>query len=112
MIMDKLNEGKIYHLDEMEEFFGGDEWRMQIDVTDIWNNYESKKITIEQFNNEYNNRLNKYKNDIVNLGADVWNDLVPLINKMKEGKDEKTLFPLYENIYDWADRHDILIKTK
>lgn len=104
--------GKIYHLDELEEFFGADEWRMQIDCVDIWNKYEAKEITLEQFNTEYKNRLLKYKNDIVNLGADVWNELVPTINKMNEGKGEETLVPLWEDIYDWADKNDILIKTK
>ncbi len=110
--MNKVNEGKIYHFDEMEEFFGSDEWRMQIDVTDIWNQYESKQITLEKFNSEYQSRLLKYKNDIVNLGADVWNEVVPLINKMNESNEEDNLFPLYEDIYDWADKNDILIKTK
>jgi len=104
--------GKIYHFNEMEEFFGEDEWRMQINITDIWNKYESKDLTLEQFNTEYKNRLLKYKNDIVNLGSDVWNDLVPLINKMNEIKGEEKLYPLYENIYDWGDKNDILIKTK
>ena len=103
---------KIYHLDEMEEFFGADEWRMQVDVTDIWNQYESKQTTLEQFNTQYKDRLLKYKNDIIGLGTDVWNELVPLINKMNEGKDEKVLYPLFEDLYDWADRNDILIKTK
>ena len=104
--------GKIYHFEEMEEFYGGDDWRMQIDVTDIWNKYEKKETTLEAFNQEYQNRLMKYKTDIVNLGADVWNDLVPLINKMSENKDEKTLLPIYEDIYEWGDKNDILIKTK
>lgn len=104
--------GKIFHLDELEEFFGADEWRMQIDVTDIWNKYEAKEITLEQFNTEYRNRLLKYKNDIVNLGADVWNELVPTINKMNEAKDEESLIALWENVYDWADQNDVLIKTK
>ena len=103
---------KIFYFNEMEEFYGEDEWRMQIDCVDIWNRYEKKEITLEMFNNEYNGRLNKYKNDIVGLGDDVWNDLVPLINKMKESTEEEKLYPLYEDIYDWADQNDILIKTK
>ena len=103
---------KIFYFNEMEEFFGADEWRMQLDVTDIWNKYEGKQLTLEQFNKEYINRLLKYKNDIMNLGTDVWNEVVPLINKMNEGKDEETLFPVFEDVYDWADRNDILIKTK
>lgn len=104
--------GKIYHLDEMEEFFGSDKWKMQVDVTDIWNKYSNKEITLEQFNNEYYNRLVKYKNEIVDLGNDVWNNLVELLNNMKGKKDEDDLLPVYENIYEWADKNDVLIKTK
>ncbi|MFW6233708.1 MAG: hypothetical protein ACOC3Z_03535, partial [Nanoarchaeota archaeon] len=79
-----VNEGKIYHFEELEEFFGSDEWKIQINIVDIWNNYSNKKITLEQFNTEYRNRLIKYKKEILNLGNDVWNDVVPLINKMNE----------------------------
>lgn len=104
--------GKIYHLSEMEDFFGADEWRMQINVVDIWNQYNNKDIKLEDFNKQYQQRLIKYKNDILNLGNDVWNDLVPLINKMNEKNTEDDLFPLYEDIYNWADKNDVLIKTK
>lgn len=110
--MSELNEGKIFYLDEMEEFFGGDDWKMQIDVSDIWNKFNNKDIQLDQFNTEYRNRLMEYQKDIANLGSDVWNDVVPLINKMIEDKTEEKLFPLYERIYDWADKNDILIKTK
>jgi hypothetical protein len=103
---------KIYYLSEMEEFYGADEWRMQINVIDIWNKYDKKQITLKEFNTEYQNRLLKYKNDIVNLGTDVWNDVVPLINKMNESLDEDGMTDLWESIYDWADKNDILIKTK
>jgi hypothetical protein len=103
---------KIYYLSEMEEFYGADEWRMQIDVTDIWNKYDKKETSLKEFNTEYQNRLLKYKTDIVNLGTDVWNDVVPLINKMNENLDEEGITDLWESIYDWADKNDILIKTK
>ena len=104
--------GKIYHFEELEEFFGGDEWKLQINIVDIWNNYSNKKITLEQFNKEYRERLIKYKSEILSLGNDVWNTLVPIINKMNENKEEEKIFSLYEDVYDWADKNDILIKTK
>jgi len=104
--------GKIYHLDEMEEFFGAENWKMQVDVTDIWNNYSNEEITLEQFNNEYYNRLVKYKNEIVDLGSDVWNNLVEILKKMKDKNSKEELLPIYEDIYEWADKSDILIKTK
>lgn len=104
--------GKIYHFEEMEEFFGSDDWKIQINIVDIWNKYSNKEITLEQFNNEYRERLLKYKKEILNLGNDVWNDIVPLINKMNENNEDEKIFALYEDVYDWADKNDILIKTK
>lgn len=110
--MNELNEGKIYHFEELEEFFGGDEWKLELNITDIWNKYESKELTIEQFNKEYAQRLIKYKEQITELGTDIWNKLVPLINKLNESKDDVSSYPVYEDIYDISDQNDILIKTK
>lgn len=107
-----LNENKIFYLSEMEEFFGSEEWKLQINIMDIWNQYTSKQITIEQFNQEYAKRLNSYKEQILGLGNDVWNDLVPYINDINLKKTYEDSIDTYENIYDWGDKHDILIKTK
>lgn len=104
--------GKIYHLDELEEFFGGEEWKVNIDVSDIWNNFNDNKITLNDFNLKYRKRLMEYKKEILELGNDVWNDLVPLLNKMLERKEENDLFPLYDDIYSWGDKNDIQIKSK
>lgn len=103
---------QIYHLDDLDEFLGGDEWKISIDITDIWNTYSTEQIDILTFNGNYKTRLLEYKKEILQLGNDVWNDLVPLINKMIEKKTETELYPLYDDIYSWADKNDILIKTK
>jgi hypothetical protein len=103
---------KIYHLDELEEFYGSDQWRLQIDVSDIWNNYNKKATDITQFNSDYRKRLMEYKTQIAELGNDVWNELVPILNKMTEKKTESDLFPIYDDIYSWGDQNDVLIKTK
>ena len=105
--------GKVYHLNDLEDFYGADEWKLQINISDIWNQYTNKKLTLENFNNQYYNRLIQYKNDITNLGDDVWNNLSQLLPKLKETYTEQDdLITLYEDIYDWADKNDILIKTK
>lgn len=104
--------GKIYYFNEMEEFFGEDEWRLQIDISDIWNKYENKELTLEQFNIEYVQRLIKYKEQIIELGADIWNKLVPLINKLNTNKELNESYNIYDDIYDISDQNDILIKTK
>lgn len=103
---------KIYHFNEIEDFFGEEEWKMQIDVTDIWNQYSEKKIDFVEFNTGYKNRLVEYKEEITNLGDDVWNNLVALINKMTEKKEHEELISVYDDIYNWADQNDVLIKTK
>ena len=105
--------GKVYHLNDLEEFFGADDWKLQINVSDIWNQYTKKQTTLEEFNNNYYNRLVEYKNEITNLGNDVWNNLSELLPKLKETlTEEDDLISLYDSIYDWADKNDILIKTK
>lgn len=110
--MNKINEGKILYFNEMEEFFGEDEWRLQIDISDIWNKYENKELTIEQFNKEYAQRLIKYKEQITGLGNDVWNSLVPHINDLNTNKSVNESLDIYDSIYDISDQNDILIKTK
>jgi len=104
--------GKILYLSEMEEFFGQEEWKIQIDLSDIWNEYSKGNKTIEQFNKDYVQRIIKYKKNILDLGNDVWNEVVPLINDMNNKKTKEESIPIYESIYDWGDKNDILIKTK
>ena len=103
---------KIYHFNELEDFYGEDEWKMQIDVTDIWNQYNENKITLENFNKKYQGRLLEYKEDITNMGEDVWSKLTELVKKMQEKVEEDELISVYDDIYNWADQNDILIKTK
>ena len=103
---------KIYHFNDLEEFFGEDDWKMQIDVTDIWNQYNEKKINLNDFNAKYHNRLLEYKKDITDMGDDVWEKLTKLLEKMNEREEEEELISLYDDIYNWADQNDILIKTK
>ena len=78
----------------------------------MWNEYTEKKIDLLTFNKKYYNRLLEYKSDVYNLGDDVWNDLSKLLEKMKNNNEEKEIVNIYDNIYDWADKNDILIKTK
>lgn len=107
-----INENKIFHLSEMEEFFGSEEWKLEINIMDIWNQFSNKQITTEQFNKEYAKRLSSYKNEILQLGNDVWNSLVPHINDLNIKKTIEESVDIYDNIYDIGDKHDILIKTK
>ncbi len=110
--MDRLNESKIFHLSEMEEFFGTENWKLEINIMDIWNKYSNKELTVEQFNKEYVQRIIKYKSEILGMGNDVWNSLVPLINELNTKTTLQDSSSIYESIYDIGDKYDILIKTK
>jgi hypothetical protein len=104
--------GKIYYFKELEEYFGTDDWRLQIDVSDIWYQYQSSGITLNVFNDKYYNRLLKYQKNIGDLGNDVWEDIKNIMVKMKENNNTDDLMSIYDKIYDWADGNDILIKCK
>ena len=103
---------KIFHFNELEEFFGEDDWKLQIDVTDLWNQYKEKKIDLVKFNAKYHNRLLEYKKPVSEMGEDVWTKLLELLKKMKDKNKADELTSLYDDIYNWADQNDILIKTK
>lgn len=103
---------KVYHFNELEEFFGEDDWKLQIDVTDLWNQYNEKKVDLLTFNKKYSERLVEYKSDITQMGDDVWTKLTGILEKLSKRNDESDSLPVYEDIYDWADQNDILIKTK
>lgn len=103
---------KVYHFNEMESFFGGDEWKLEINISDLWQAYKTSQIQLSEFNNKYALRLNENKDKIVGLGANIWNELVPLINKVNNLTEVIASSDAYDDIYDWADKHDVLIKTK
>ena len=103
---------KVFHLDDLEEFFGSDDWKLQINIVDIWNQFSNKQISAKDFNTKYNNRLLEYKDDIYNLGSDVWDNLQTILVKLNSETDETKFDSIYDNLYDWADKSDILIKTK
>lgn len=104
--------GKVYHLNDLEEFYGSDEWRLTIDISDIWNKVSNNQITYEQFNKEYSKTLIQNKEQILKLGNESWNSLVPLINELNVKKSKEESFDLYDNLYDVFDKNDIQLKTK
>ena len=104
--------GKVYHLNDLEEFYCSDEWKLTIDLTDIWNKVSKNEITYEQFNQDYSKILIQYKDQIAKLNTEAWNSLVPLINELNTKKTKEDSFDLYEKIYDVCDKNDIQLKTK
>lgn len=103
--------GKIYYFNEMDEYFDS-EWKLTIDISDIWQTHQSDNTNMLDFNKKYIDRIVKYKKNINDLGNDVWEGILPMLNEIKEETDEKKIISVYDKIYDWADGNDILIKSK
>jgi len=82
------------------------DWDIIINVSDIWSKY--KKIT-QEFLLEYKTRINEHKNTIIDTkGVNTWNDLVMILNGIKDINQSSGKL---EEVYDWADKNNILIKA-
>jgi hypothetical protein len=104
---------KILYFNDMSEFFSQNEdWKVVMDISDIWNKYTTNQLTIEQFNKEYSNRILTYKNNIISLGNDIWEEVNILTHKLINTSIREESIKLYDDIYDWGDKNDVLIKTK
>lgn len=95
-----------------------DDWSMTIDVSKSWSDMSAGRTTPSDFIKEYTNSVVLKKDEIVKLkGAEVWNKVADIVNKLNEklknGElENKDIHPLYDRLYDWADQNDILIKAE
>jgi len=91
-------------------------WSLTIDVSQTWSEMEAGRITPSEFLKQYISALSGKKDEIIKLkGAGIWNNLAEKMNKLNENLEQgklenKDIHPLYDQIYDWADENDVLIK--
>ena len=115
---DFINEGK-YDQSVGKLFIepgGNDEetdWKLIIDVSTIWNDYEQKKISLVEFNNQYATYLiNQGTTISEKIGESCWQELEPvLVNELRTSIDADKSENIYDKIYDLCDKYEILIKT-
>lgn len=82
------------------------DWDITINISDIWDKYETVN---KNFLFEYKTRINQYKNDIIyKKGVNVWNNLVLILNDIKDANQANGKL---DEVYNWADENNILIKT-
>lgn len=88
-----------------------DEWNLTIDMSDIWNKYQNEEINLYNFIKKYKEIINDNKENINSLiGTDEWNNLVLILNEINK-IDEKEIFSGIDNVYDWADKNNVLLKS-
>lgn len=92
----ELFEGKLYLEDEFDK--EDINWNYSLDISDIWNKYNSGSLTLDKFNIELSNKL---KDD----------DFSDVIEDLKTKKDSEESIKIWNKIYDIADEKLIEIIT-
>ena len=90
-----------------------DKWKMSIDVSSIWTQYDGKKISLVDFNNNYATILIENQQNISNVVGDAcWNEIEPIaVNELREATDLEDSEKIYNKLYDIFDKYEILIET-
>jgi len=106
----KKSIGKLYIETDDTEF--SEEWKMTLDITKLYNEYATQKISLLDFNNEYATLLtNNSENITKSAGEEAWQSIEPIaINELKEATNEKESEPIYNKLYDIFDQFEINIK--
>ena len=89
-----------------------EEWKLTINISKMWKQYDKGDVTIEQFNTAYINFLRNNQN-IIQEKTGNWETLNKAIIKLEEKiSDEKDSYAAWDNIYDWGDSNLVEIKAK
>ena len=89
-----------------------EDWKLSIDVSKMWNQYEKNQVTLEQFNIAYANFLKNNQN-IIQEKTQSWKELNDIITRLEEKKsDEEGSFAVWDDIYDWGDSNLVEIKAE
>lgn len=91
-----------------------EDWKLVINISKIWKQYENKQITIVQFNDAYINFLKNNQNIIQErVGEAAWQKLNEIISRLEEKKEnEEESNSVWDDIYDWGDSNLIEIKAE
>lgn len=100
------------NFDIYSKLFENSEWDFEINISDIWNKYSNGNIDIKNLCISYKNTLLNKKNEIIaKFGEESWKKLDESAQKLSTVEDEKSANSIFDDIYDWADDNEVLIKT-
>jgi hypothetical protein len=102
---------KIYYLDDFNEELNDENWSMLLDISTLWNEYESKKIDMNAFIEKFNDFLKSKRNKISKVSTECLTSLNKLIEEC-DIKNDDDFYKYIDSIYDWADENNINIKCK
>ena len=82
-----------------------DSWKLSLDISNLWSAYSNGSMSLSNFNTQYINFLNQYRELISQRTGEGWFNLQEIISKLEEKKDNlKSSRNLWDDIYDWGDK--------
>lgn len=103
----------ILHIETEEDSQYDENWKLSINLTPIWTQYENKQISLLDFNNNYATILIENQQNISNTVGDMcWNEIEPIaVNELRAATDIKDSETIYNKLYDIFDKYEILVET-
>mgnify|MGYP006295979401 CR=1 FL=1 len=104
-----INENKIGKLifDGDVQFESDVDWKISIDISEFWNNYNDNKIDESSFVGELIKSFKEKEKEIKE--ANCWNNIVKELNKLHNNLQNSN--SIYNNIYDICDKNLIQLKV-
>lgn len=109
ILNDNMTKGKLFiETDESDS----EEWKLIINLTNLWKDYSNQQKSLLDFNNEYATILTENSEKIASACGDMcWNEIEPYaVNKLKEATNEEESETIYNSLYDIFDKYEINIK--
>lgn len=100
--------GKVFIEDDGE---ADDEWKLALDISKIWKQYEDKDISAAQFNQKYSKFLEGNKSQILKFVVEDKEQFEEIIQKLKDETDINKSETLWNSMYDICDKNEILLKA-
>lgn len=83
-------------------------WLLEINIKDIWQKYNNKKIDNDNFFIKYKDILLNNKNNIIEkISDESYNELEKILEQYDNNEFEKKL----NDIYDWGDKYGVKISV-
>lgn len=91
-----------------------EDWKLVINISKIWKQYENQQINLTQFNDAYVSFLRNNQNTIQEkVGEESWQKLNELITRLEENKEkEEESNSVWDDIYDWGDGNLVEIRAE
>jgi hypothetical protein len=94
------------------EYIDDVDWKLILDISNIWNQYSNNAIDITEFCKQYKDYILSQQNAIISaFNEEIWGKLNDIIVRLDDVTDDKTARAIFDDIYDWADSNLVLIKT-